>query len=273
MKRAFKRILAFGFVAAAFAANLAAQPSDKGNGATAAATMPFKIGETLTYEGKLSKIISGISVAELTFTVGSTPDGKDYLIKAEARSKGTIIKLFRYSFLQQIDSRIDAQDFFAERTVKVDVQKERVRNSEANFDYLEKRVTYVETDPKEPMRPPRTIASELEGQTHDLISGIYQLRREPLEVGRSFVVVVSDSGLVYSVPVKVTAREQQKTIFGRQWCYRLEPEIFGAGRMIEQQGKMAIWIMDDHRRIPVRSVVNVSFGKLDIRLRAATNLK
>lgn len=235
--------------------------------------VPFVEGETLTYEGKLSKIIQGIAVADLTLTVAKAENGDDYLVKAEAKSKGTLLKLFRFSFLQEMQSSIDSDNFRALRTVKHDVQKERVRNSEALFDYRERRVTYVETDPNEPMRPPRRIASEIDEASHDLISGVYSLRMMPLAVGKTFRMSVSDSGLVYDIPVRVTAREQQRTIFGKQWCYRVEPEVFGDDRLIEREGKMIIWITDDARRLPVRSQVHSQYGKIEIKLKSATNLK
>jgi hypothetical protein len=153
------------------------------------------------------------------------------------------------------------------------VQKERVRNSEALFDYGDRRVTYVETDPNEPMRPPRRIASKIDDVSHDLISSVYSLRMMPLAVGKTFRMSVSDSGLVFDIPIRVTAREMQKTIFGKQWCFRVEPQVFGPGRMIEREGDMVIWITDDARRLPVRSVINSPFGKIDVRLKSAKNLR
>jgi hypothetical protein len=237
------------------------------------ATTPFLEGEQLAYEGKLSKIIQGIAVADLNFTLQKMPDSEDFLIKAEAKSKGSLLKLFRFSFLQELQSSVDSDGFRAIRTVKHDVQKERVRNSEAVFDYSERRVTYVETDPNEPMKPPRRIASEIDDVSHDFISGIYSLRLMPLAVGKNFRISVSDSGLVYDIPIRVTAREQQKTILGKQWCFRIEPQVFGPNRMIEREGDMTIWITDDARRLPVRSVVNSPYGKIDVRLKKAKNLR
>ena len=242
-------------------------------GLTAKTTRPFIDGETLTYEGKISKIIRGIAIADLTITLAKDPKSDDYLVKAEAKSKGTLLKLFRFSFLQEMESSIDSDNFRALRTAKHDVQKERVRNSEALFDYRERRVTYVETDPNEPMRPPRRIASEIDDTSHDLISSIYSLRMMPLAVGKTFRMSVSDSGLVYDIPIRVTAREQQKTIFGKQWCFRIEPGIFGTNRLIEREGSMIIWITDDARRLPVRSQVNSPYGRIEIKLKSAKNLR
>jgi len=123
------------------------------------------------------------------------------------------------------------------------------------------------------MRPPRRIASKIDDVSHDLITSLYSLRMMPLAVGKTFRMSVSDSGLVFDIPIRVTARELQKTIFGKQWCFRIEPEIFGPGRMIEREGSMTIWLTDDARRLPVRSVVNSQYGKIDIRLKSAKNLR
>ena len=255
-----KYLLVFA-IALALAVPAFAQPS-----------VPFEDGETLTYEGKVSKIIQGIAVADLTFTVDRGQDA-DFLIKAEAKSKGTLLKLFRFSFLQRLESTVDDSSFRVTRTVKHDVQKDRVRDSEALFDYGDKRVTYTEVDPKDPMKPPRKIASEIEGTTHDLVSGVYTLRMLPLAVGKTFHLKVSDSGLVYDVPVKVTGREVQKTEIGRVMCFRVEPQVFGPGRLIESDGSMTIWITDDARRIPVRSKVNASVGKIEIKIQSVGNAK
>lgn len=238
---------------------------------TEAQTKPFAIGEVLTYEGKVSKVIQGIAVADMTFTFTNAPDSDDYLIKTEARSKGSLLKIFRYSFLQQYQSIVEKQNFRILRTVKHDEQKERVRDSEAVFDYSNKQVTFSEINPKDTMRPPRKIASEIGGTVHDMVSGIYALRMMPLAVGKVFEITVSDSGLVYKVPVRITRREIQKTALGKVMCFRIEPEIFGINRLIEQEGSMIIWITDDARRIPVRSQIKSNIGKIEVKLKQATN--
>lgn len=269
MKIASSKLLGLLILIATFALGSAAQT----NGNAAAGPLPFGVGETATYEAKISRIIKGIAVADLTFVVKNAADSENYLVEAEAKSKGTLLKLFRYSFSQRLESTIASKEFRVLKTVKHDVQKERVRDSEAIFDYGEKRVTYVESDPKEPMRPPRKIASAIENTMHDMISGIYSLRLMPLAVGKSFNILISDSGLVYDIPVNVTARERKKSIFGNVWCFRVEPDVFGQGRLIENEGSMIIWITDDARRLPIRSQVNASIGRIEIKLKSAKNLK
>ncbi len=261
MKRFITRIGLICFAVAAAAMAGAAQEQVAMHGQA-----PFAAGETLRYEAKLNKILRGMHVADLTMNVRHDEQGR-VVVQADALSRGTLLKLARYSFEQNFTSTIESGEFRILKTVKHDVQKERVRNSEAVFDYGEQRVTWVETDPKEPMRTPRRIASAIPEDTHDLVSGIYQLRMLPLKVGETFDLTISDSGLAYQIPIKVTAREQQNTVLGKVWCFRLEPAIFGPGRMIEQDGSMIIWITDDERRVPVRAQVNSPIGRVEIRLR------
>jgi len=227
-------------------------------------------GETLKFEGKGSKYKLSMTVADLTFTVAASPNSNDLVIRSEAVSKGSLLKLFRYSFLQQYGSTVDIDSFRILKTTKHDVQKERVRDSEAIFDYKQKRVSFTETDPKDAMRPPRRIASEIGDQLYDMISAIYGVRMLPLAVGKKFELSVSDSGLVYKVPYSITARERQNTPFGKVWCFRVEPDIFGKDRLIERDGKMVIWMTDDARHTPVRAQIKTEWGKFDIKLKSSS---
>ncbi len=234
----------------------------------------YKAGESLSYEGKFSKILlRGIEVANLKFTVENAPDSKNYLVKSEAKSKGTLIKLFRFKFYQTIESTVDGEKFQILKTVKHDEQDDRVRDSQAIFDYRDKKVIYIETDPQDVARPPRSVATPIEKDTQDLVTGIYMLRSLPLSVGKTFELNITDSGLVYKIPVRVTARERQKTILGKTWCFRVEPEVFGTNRLIEKDGSMIIWITDDSRRIPVRSQINSTIGRIDVKLKQIQFLK
>ncbi|MDQ3711452.1 MAG: DUF3108 domain-containing protein [Acidobacteriota bacterium] len=227
----------------------------------------YMAGESLTYEAKFSKIIKGIAVADLSFAVERATNNRDYLITSNAVTKGNLLKLFNQRFVQKYESTVDGENFSIKRTVKRDEQGDRVRESEALFDYAEKKVIYVETDPNDTARAPRQIASPIQNDTQDMITAIYTLRRLPLAVGKTFDLTVSDSGLVYKVPVHVVARELQKSILGKVWCFRIEPEVFGENRLIEQKGSMILWITDDSRRLPVRSQINANIGRIEVKLK------
>jgi len=229
---------------------------------------PYKSGETLVYEGKFNKaVFRGIPFADFNFTVQEAPNSSRYLVKSEAKSKGSLTKLLGYDFYQNLQSTVDNQKLHVLKTVKRDEQGNRVRDSEAVFDYANRKVTFVETDPNDTARPPYRVASPIETGTQDLISAVYSIRGFPLEVGKTFDILVSDSGLIYKIPIRVTAREQQKSILGKVWCFRVEPEVFGEKRLIEQKGSMIIWITDDARRLPVRAQINAAIGRIEVKLK------
>jgi len=263
MKSLFYKALLVAVISLGAFGAVVAQPS-------ATPTAKMFDGETLKFEGKGSKYKLSMAVADLTFSAVAAPNTNEMVIKSEAISKGSLLKLFRYSFLQQYQSTVDLDTFRILKTTKLDVQKARVRDSEATFDYAAKRVSFVETDPKDAMRPPRRIASEIGDQLYDMISAIYAVRMLPLAVGKKFEFSVSDSGLVYKVPFTVTARERQDTVLGKVWCYRVEPAIFGKDRLIERDGKMVIWMTEDARHTPVRAQIKTEWGKFDIKLKSSS---
>lgn len=230
--------------------------------------LPYKAGEVLEYEGKYSKLIlRGIDLAELNFKVEKAPNSPNYIVKAEAKSQGGIIKFLNIKFQQSIESTVDGENLQILKTAKRDEQDERIRVSEALFDYEEEKVSYIETDPNNMASPPKVVASSVQEDTQDIISAIYMLRYKPLVVGETFEMTVSDSGMVYKVPVRVTAREKCKSVLGKKWCFRVEPEIFGTNRLIEREGDLTIWITDDEERVPIRANINTNIGKVVVKLK------
>lgn len=230
-------------------------------------TNPYVVGENLRFVGKLKKFGLSFAIADFNFTVLKAPNRKNYHIKAIAKSRGILTKLFRsLNFLYSSESTVDANALHIVKTVKRDRQRKRVRNSQADFDYEKNKVTWVETDPNDKTRPPKRIASTIEPDTQDIVSAIYMIRQMPLAPGKRFIFKISDSGLVYEVPVTVVARERKKSVLGKLWCWKIEPRIFGSGKFIEQKGKLTLWITDDARRVPVYVRIESKRGSVHIKL-------
>lgn len=233
---------------------------------------PYKVGENLIFVGKYKPLGLSFTVGDFNFTVSKAPNGKDYFIRSEAKSRGTLVKLFSFSFLQRFDSTVDSEGLRVLKTTKRDKQGKRVRDSNAEFDYNENKVTWVETDPNDQTRPPKRVASTIGPDTQDIISAVYMLRQKPMAIGKRFVFKVSDSGLVYDVVVNVTGRERRKSILGKLWCWKLEPDIFGPGKFIDRKGSLTFWITDDPRRIPIYAKLKTRFGSVHIKLKKMNNL-
>jgi hypothetical protein len=256
-----------------------------------AAAMPFAPSEQLVYEGEFTKLLlRGIDVAELRFKASrpappaaTAPPGEGdaqtttpatntqpLLLSTEVISKGFFSKLFGVNFHFRAETQVEPNAFYALRSTKIDEQGKRLRTSETVFDSAAKTVEYTERDPNNASQPARVITAALEGPTQDIVSAIYFLRTLDLTPGKSFVIPISDSGRVYQVPASVVAeKKKMKSIVGKVAVVRIDVDLFGPGRPVEEgKGKMSIWVTDDERRIPIKARLSHDIGQLDITLKS-----
>ena len=244
--------------------------------------LPFAPTEELVFEGEFTRaLLRGIDIADLRFTATLEPSArattdeshetapaKSLHLIVDAVSKGILRKLFGLRFHQRIESTVDPASFAVLQTTKLDEQGERRRTSQAVFDRATGKVVWTERDPNNPTKEPRVISSQFSGAVQDLASVFYFLRTQPLALGQSMEVVVSDSGRVYRIPHRVVERKMMKTVVGEVAVLKVEPEIFGEGRLLPGRGKLFIWFTDDARRIPVRAHISNEMGTLDIKLKS-----
>src|SRR2546421_2441579 len=244
------------------------------------ARFPFEPYEELVYEGDFSRaILRNINIAELRFkadrTKASTASAGSNSANAlhftlEAESKGIVRKLFGLNFHQRIESMVEPASFSVLQTTKLDEQGKRKRTSETVFDRTSGKITWTERDPTDPTRQPRVVTTALSNGVQDLASAFYYLRTQPLEVGKSFEILVSDSGQVYHIPVVITERKKMKTVLGEVQTLKIEPDVFGEGRLMRGKGKLTLWVTDDARHVPVRAHINNEMGTLDVKLKSVT---
>lgn len=246
--------------------------------------LPFDTAEELVYEGEFTRaLLRGINIAELRFTIKPAPASANVAaqdkklapnlhLTLEAATKGILRKLFGLNFHQRIESTVEPASFTVLQTNKIDEQGKRQRISEAIFDRNAGKVIWTERDPNNPGNPPRIVTNQMTGAVQDIASAFYYLRTQPLVPGQSFEILISDSGQIYRTPVRVTERKKMKSVLGEVWTLRVEPEIFGEGRMLRGKGKMSIWYTDDARRVPVKAQINNELGRLDIKLKSIQKL-
>ncbi len=245
-------------------------------------TRPFEPAEELVYVAEFSRaLLKKVDVADFRFTASRQPVLQKasysevnqrrledaYLLKftGDVVSKGFFSKLFNLRFREQIESLVEPVSFTVQTTKKVDEQGKRARVSETS--YRDGKVKWIETDPNDHSRPPRSAEATFVGQVQDVLSAIYYLRTQPLEVGKGFEVTVSDSGVVYQVPVRVVEKKFRKSVLGRGEAIRVDPEVFGPNRMLAGEGQFSIWITNDARRVPVGARIKTKYGTFDVTLR------
>jgi hypothetical protein len=249
---------------------------------TVARTHPFEPTEELVYVAEFSRaLLKKVDVADFRLTASRQPlaqevsdprfardkGGSSYLFKftGDVTSKGFFSKLFNLRFREQMESIVEPASFTVRKTRRIDEQGKRSRISETI--YSDGKVVWIERDPNDPSRPPRQAETSFAGQVQDILSAIYYLRTQPLEVGSSFEITVSDSGVVYQIPVQVVEKKRKKTVLGRVEAFRVDPQVFGANGMIAEDGQFSIWITNDSRRVPVSARIKLKYGTFDITLR------
>lgn len=248
------------------------------------AERPFEPAEELIYEAEFSRaLLRKMDVADFRFTASRTPLNKQpkdshssaqektapyaLTFKGDISSKGFFVKLFNLRFRERMESVVDPISFAVQNTKRLDEQGKRVRSSEAVFDNVAGKVVWTESDPKNPTRPPRTVSSEFNGPVLDILSAIYYLRTQPMQLGKSLELLVSDSGLMYRVPIRMVEKKRLKTVLGRVNAVRIDAELFGPRGMIDSDGQFSIWFTDDSRRVPVSARVKSEYGTFDIKLK------
>jgi hypothetical protein len=244
---------------------------------------PFEPAEELIYEAEFSRaLLRKVDIADFRFTASRTASGQSertgsgnpnhkapHVIRltGDVSSKGFFSRLFNLKFRERMESIVDPVSFTVQNTKRLDEQGKRVRKSEAVFDKAAGTVVWTEHDPRNPSGPTRRVTSEFTPPVQDILSAIYYLRTQPLKVGHSFDLSVSDSGRVFTVPIRVVEKKRVKSILGRLDSVRIEASLFGPSGMIESDGQFSIWFTDDSRRIPVSARIKNEYGTFDIKLK------
>ncbi len=246
-----------------------------------AGTRRFELGEELHFEAEFSRaLLRRIDVADLKFRATRTPvteigDSKTpyaLTLNADVTSKGFFARLFNLSFRERVESTVEPVTFTVQKSKILDESGKRVRTTETTFDRSKGVMTWTSRDPNNPSAEPRHAVADFTGQLQDVLSAIYFIRTQPLEVGKTFDVFIGDGGRVYTIPVKVIEKKRMKTVLGRVDVLHVQPELFGHDRLIDdEKGEFSIWITDDARHIPVGGRVKTDYGTFDIKLKRFVN--
>ena len=244
--------------------------------------MPFKRGEQLVYQAEFKRgLLRGVDVAEFTFSADIERDPvtwnnipRIHLI-GDIVAKGFFVKLAGFHFHEHVESSVipssrfpmfDSNPFNVLHTSKLEEQEKRTWASEAEFDHQAREVIWTvhEVTQSQPAPPVKIKFSE---PIQDILSVIYFLRTQQLEVGKSLDIPLTDSGRVFRFSVSVLERRKISTVFGRVSAVRVEPALFGENGLVRSRGKLSIWITDDPRHLPVKAQLKVDMGTFDIKLK------
>ncbi|MBI5026996.1 MAG: DUF3108 domain-containing protein [Nitrospirae bacterium] len=106
------------------------------------------------------------------------------------------------------------------------------------------------------------IEFDLQKQAFDPLSGLYELRKRDLRVGRTeYIDNIFDSKKLWSVEVQVLRKEKIKTPAGEFDTIVVKPIIKSEG-LFMSKGEILIWLTDDLKKVPVMMKTKIKLGSI-----------
>jgi len=106
-------------------------------------------------------------------------------------------------------------------------------------------------------------------QVLDMITGLYFLRNQPLEVGKVVTLHLFDSNTYAPVPVLVLRKERVVLPnFSAIETFVVQPQL-GTSVIFNRTGDLIIWLTADDNRVPVKIETSIPLGKVTAELVAS----
>jgi hypothetical protein len=267
MKNLIGRAAIGGLLVAATLLPVAAQkaPARKTPPAAAAKkeqAVPFRVGETLTYDiGWSSYVTAGtatVTVQDKKPSYGSTA----YYIVAEGKPTPLLSKL--YTLYYKVDTLLESYSLLPQRGSVFAQEGRRSRMKTTLFNHAAKKAQYE-------IQTATLVKKEIAvpSYSQDALSSLYVLRSIPLKAGDRFNMPVADNGNIYKVQMSVGGVEAVQTGMGSVQAIKVTPVILDDKGTAPGRG-LAIWFSNDARRLPVRVEAQLAVGKFTLILRQAT---
>jgi hypothetical protein len=219
--------------------------------AVAVESMPFQVGEKLTYQIFWGPFVAGRATMEVA---GIEPvDGHDcYHLVAQARTTGLVDLMFHVE--STTESWLDVNELCTRRYRQSRNEGKHAKNDETHFDYISQQGTFT----NKVNGKSKTFA--LTGPVQDVVSTVYYVRSRPLEINlnQSFHMIANASNHVVNV-----CPDQRKTLaihpLGDVTALRIEPKPT-ISMVAANNGRIWFWISDDKRHLPLLVSTTMKIG-------------
>ncbi len=185
---------------------------------------------------------------------------KAYLLQTTAFSAPVIDAVFKVRDVNQ--SWLDAEGIFSLGYGQSVREGRYIRDEWITFDYAAKQYTGQSKKKKEP----KQIQGPLDIKVLDMLSSLYYVRSQKLEVGKDLVFDIVNRSKQYPLLVKVLKKEKVKTKAGTFNTILVEPQIRGEGIFVSKGKSLKVWVTDDKYKMPVKMTVEVFIGSVSAEL-------
>jgi len=214
-------------------------------------TVPFKVGEKLTYSLKFNVLSVGTGYLSVEPTE-SINGIQAHHFRFEAKTGRLADRIFRIR--DKIDIWVNKQDL---STLKI---TKKIREGKYHRDYT----TVIDYDKSVAITNSKSI--KINGSVRDPYSLLYYLRTIPLEIGQIIDFTTFDKNKLMDFQVIVEGKETVETPIGNFPCLVVTP--FREGKsLLKDEGDMKIWFSDNTFRIPVQIKIKLNYGSMTLLLK------
>jgi hypothetical protein len=230
--------------------------------------LPFKIGESLSYDVSFERLIFSGTIGDMKLSVSKAENHQANLmtLKADLVSKGFFPSLFGIKVKDQFSAIVSVEDFGLFGSAKLR-QEGKANTEEKNYVNREQeRVTYIFRDLANKSAEPKVVETTCPNWVQDIVSAIYFIRTQELKEGAVIPIPITDYGQNFTIEAIIGKREEVKVDAGKFKTIKVETKAF-SGRLIKKSGELFLWFSDDARRLPVKARVKVSGTTINIELK------
>ena len=223
------------------------------------AIVPFRVGETLTYDVSWSQFLTAgtavVKVVEKKPSFGSSA----YHLVADGRPLPLVERF--YPVYYKMDSLLDSFTAYSQWTSIYTEERGRTRQANTRFDRAARKAFYeVPADPS--MKDTFSVPPDVQ----DGLATLYAIRGRAFKDGERFAIPVADDGAMYTVAFQTSGPTRVRVPIGDIEAWELQVTI------VDTKGQpfatsTAIWISTDARRLPVKMQANLSLGSFVLALR------
>ncbi len=227
--------------------------------------VPFKVGETLTYDVSWANYLTAGTVTLTVQDKHPSFDSVAYYVVGEGRPSSLVSTL--YSLYYKADALIDVYTMLPQRASVYSEEGKRHLLKVTSFNQNAHKATFENMTAKNSRRDLAVPA-----YTQDALSAIYVLRALPLKAGSHTTIPVSTGGRSYRAEVYVDALEAVKTAAGSFQAWRLRALLFDERG--QQDGKpLMMWMSDTPGRVPVKLQSDLAMGSFVLTLQRESLIK
>lgn len=227
--------------------------------AKAEAAMPFRVGETLTYDVAWSDYLVAGTATSRVVEKRPSYDSLAYYIVAEGRPIPLVARF--YSVYYKMDALLDSFSTLSQRSSLYTEEGNRKIYASTIFNRTSGRAQY-----EQQYQP--TLQFPIPQNVQDGLSTLYTLRGRSFKAGDTLTIPVADTGLLYTVKFEVSPPAPLKVPFGQMDAWPLKITIIDMANQSVGQN-IAAWISTDARRLPLKLQADLPVGNFALALRSA----